>query len=287
MTSSFNISEKMKLLLILFLFLVCFHGNSQQKKETTVFNEIKIDTMKILDLNIYRDWEVDLTYMQIPEIKYLKKGNERISIISTDRVIQVTRSNINNPYKYISVYDVKTKVIQVLGVRFKSMSIGTSTYYDDNGIKTKEIQNEKPYKFSLTDMIEKFKTEYSLDIENPKVLYDINRFIGKTELKIPLYEVSIREDFPYVCTSYLIDGNTGKTLYSIKMDEIEPKSVLHEYFKILKKQEEEDNAYFNTYKGKDYTKAEWEIFKEQHYKEYERKKESKGFWHDLFKKHDE
>jgi len=184
MTSSFNISEKMKLLLILFLFLVCFHGNSQQKKETTVFNEIKRDTMKILDLNIYRDWEVDLTYMQIPEIKYLKKGNERISIIST--------------------YDI--------------------------GIN----------KYGTNDT-----------------------------------------DF------YLIDGNTGKTLFCITLKEGDEISPLHEYQEKIKKQKEEDNAYFNTYKGKDYTKAEWEIFKEQHYKEYERKKESKGFWHDLFKKHDE
>ncbi|WP_345145152.1 hypothetical protein [Flavobacterium ginsengiterrae] len=276
----------MKQLLILFLFLVCFHGNSQQKIET-VFNEIKRDTMKILDLDIYKDWKVDLKYVQIPEMRSLTNGNERVSIISDDKMIQITRSNINNLYKQISVYNAKTKIIQGLLVRFKSMAIGKSNIYDDNGIKTNEIDNDGPYKFSIADMIKKFKTEYNLDIENPKVLYSISRYVEKKKLNMPFYEVDIREDFPYICTSYLINGNTGKTLYSVRLQQGDLIDPLEEYFKILKKQEEEDNAYFNTYKGKDYTKAEWEIFKEQHYKEYERKKESKGFWHDLFKKHDE
>ena len=270
------------------LYFFSLNCTCQITKEIKI-NEIQIDTMKILDLSIYKDWKVnpDFASSQTSENINLVKGNDRVNIIINDKILQVERSNINNPYRHIWLYDPKSKILQITGVTYKILPIGIFSFYNDKGIKFKEIDYEQSYKFSITDMIKKFKIEYNLDIENPKVLYDINRFIGKTELKIPLYEVSIREDFPYVCTSYLIDGNTGKTLYSIKMDEIEPKSVLHEYFKILKKQKEEDNAYFNTYKGKDYTKAEWEIFKEQHYKEYERKKESKGFWHDLFKKHDE
>jgi len=42
---------------------------------------------------------------------------------------------------------------------------------------------------------------------------------------------------------YLINGNTGETLYKLKMDEFSNTSIIKEYKKYLEKQKQEDSNY--------------------------------------------
>ncbi|AWK04001.1 hypothetical protein HYN56_07055 [Flavobacterium crocinum] len=270
----------MKQLFIMLLLITQNSCSSQNKKESRN-NQKKIDTMKTFNIDVYKDWEIDTDWLSNENDKHLKKGNERIRIICHG-TIQVEKNDITTPYKYYYVYDSKSKLLTSYGKLFILLEIGKWSYYDENGKLIKEIDFDKPYKFSISDLINKFNKEYNLDLEKPKTVFNLYRYEEKEYLNIPIYEVGINKDaYSSDIEYYLVDGNNGKTLYSIKIAEGEIKSPLNEYIKQVKKQKEEDNAYYRTYKGKDYTKKEWEIFEEEWHKNYEQNK-NKGFWDDIF-----
>jgi len=243
--------------------------------------QIKTD-MEYFNIEKYKDWDIDTYYFQSENDKFLKKGNDRVRIICYDKTIQVEKNNITTPYKHYYLYDSKSKLLKIYGKNFILLEIGKWSYYDENGKLLKEIDKDQPYKFSISDIIEKFKIEYGLDLEDSKTIFSFYRYVEKEYLNIPIYEVGINKDAnSSVIENYLIDGNNGKTLYSIKIAEGEIKSVLNEYVKQVKREEAEDNTYYRTYKGKDYTKKEWEAFEEEWYKNYKENKD-KGFWDDIF-----
>ncbi|GAA3771474.1 hypothetical protein GCM10022423_26970 [Flavobacterium ginsengiterrae] len=277
----------MKYLLIL-SFLLNLNNNYCQKTNKIETQQTKNDPMKTFDINLYKDWKLNPEYSMSNDANYcLMKGNDRVYIEIENKTIMVIKRNINSQYAYRYDYYAKTKTIQSFGTGFCNIKIGKWKYYNDIGDLIEEQDTDIPYKFSVSNLIEKFKNDFNIDIENPEIVFNLCRYEEKQFLNIPIYDIGINKYGTNDTDFYLIDGNTGKTLFCITLKEGDEISPLHEYQEKIRKQKEEDNAYFNTYKGKDYTKAEWEIFKEQHYKEYERKKESKGFWHDLFKKHDE
>ncbi|WP_345145154.1 hypothetical protein [Flavobacterium ginsengiterrae] len=224
----------MKQLLILFLFLVCFHGNSQQKIETTVFNEIKNDPMKTFDINFYKDWELNPEYsMSINTNNHLMKGNERLYFSFRDKTIVVIKSNINTQYIYKYDYYEKTKTIQSFGTAFCNVKIGKWSYYNEMGNLIEEQDMDKPYKFSVSNLIEKFKNDYDIDIENPEIVFNLCRYEEKQFLNIPIYDIGINKYGTNDTDFYLIDGNTGNTLFCITLKEGDEISPLHEYQKVI------------------------------------------------------
>ncbi|MFC4478432.1 hypothetical protein [Flavobacterium chungangensis] len=268
----------------LFIILLLITQNSCSSQKELKNNSKKTDSMKTFDINTYKDWEIDTYYSQSENDKFLKKGNDRIRIINYNGTIQVEKNDITTPYKYYYLYDSNTKLLKSFGVRYLLLGIGKWRYYDETGKLIKEIDTDLPYKFSISNLIEKFKIEYSLDLEDSKTVFRFNRYLEKEYLNIPIYEIGIdRGTISNIIEFYLVDGNNGKTLYSIKIAEGEIKSPLNEYIKQIKKEEGENNTYYKTYKGKNYTKKEWEIFEEEWHKNYEENK-NKGFWDDIFKR---
>jgi hypothetical protein len=225
----------MKQLILILLLLIINSCNCQNKNKITNSKQITKDTMMhLLDTNKYRDWENDNTYTPSQNDKYLKKLDDRVKILDFNDKIKIEESNINKAITNIYVYDKNSKYIQVEGQLFYTVEYGIWQYYDNEGKIIKRKDWDKPYKFSISDLVKKFKSEYNVDLENPKKVFGLNRFEEKKHLNIPIYEVGIYTDLVYKWNFYLVNANSGKTLYSIKIEEGDKKIPLQEYYKSLK-----------------------------------------------------
>ena len=175
---------------------------------------------------------------------------------------------LRRPYRYYYEYDTKGN-LRHMSVSFCGFHIGNEYYYDSLGQITKTIDYSVPYKFKLSDLIEKMKKEYGCDLLNKERVADMSRSEGKEDLKRPWYSVYYLDANEHMsCDEYLIDGTTGETLYIIKnkqMDEWwddikvykavmngEPISIVEKYLYELKKKKEGQKKKETKKKGKSF-----------------------------------
>ena len=129
---------------------------------------------------------------------------------------------LHTPYSYYYRYDTRGRLRQ-MAVSFSGILIGKAYSYDSLGRITEEKDYSAPYKFKLSNLIEKMKKEYGCDLLNKKRVADMTRSEGKEDLKRPWYSVYYLDANGHMSgDEYLIDGTTGETLYIIKnkqMDE--------------------------------------------------------------------
>jgi len=161
---------------------------------------------------------------------------------------------LHTPYSYYYRYDTRGRLRQ-MSVSFSGFHIGKAYSYDSLGQITEEKDYSAPYKFKLSDLIEKMKKEYGCDLLNKERTYRVSRSKGERDLKRPWYSVYYLDANDDMCgDEYLIDGTTGETLYVIKnkqMDEWwddikyykavmngEPISIVDKYLYELKKKKE-------------------------------------------------
>lgn len=244
--------------------------------------------MQYFNIELYKDWEIDPRWPQREDRKFLKKENERLSLSFYKDKIHVERSSILNTYTKTTVYDKKTSVLRISLMEFYQFSIGIHKTYDEKGLLIKEVDNDKPYIFTLQRLIEKIKNEHSVDLEDRTQKSIVSRHVNK-ELGKPIYEVYIRsKEYPDTERDYfLIDGITGETLFksSYPTRSAKPKTPVYEYINALKEKTTQDNSYYKSYKGKHYTKKEWNVFEEEwHRKEKEQKNGRNFFWDNIFNK---
>ena len=273
-----------KVLIVFVLFFSCIIKG--QEKDTMEYfnivdletNKIKKDTMEYFNMDKYKDWDVDNGHFFCEDRKFLKKGNDRIEInFYTDQIV-CHISNTINDYKLYKSYFIN-KNLNTIGRGFSMFNIGVWEIYDENGKMIEEIYNDRPYLFSLEQLIVKVKKEYNVDLETKVSGMLVNRMVSE-DLKKPVYEVNLPcEDNDMKRRYILIDGTTGDTLfetfYFMQSEEMSPFS---RYLVALYNKKQEDNTYYKTYNCKDYTKKEWEAFEEEWYKDYK----NKGFWDDIF-----
>ena len=129
---------------------------------------------------------------------------------------------LHRPYRYYYEYDTKGNLRHMI-VSFSRFHIGKGYRYDSLGQITEEKDYSAPYKFKLSDLIEKMKKEYGCDLLSKERVADVSRSEGEKDLKRPWYSVYYLDANDDMCgDEYLIDGTTGETLYVIKnkqMDE--------------------------------------------------------------------
>ncbi|PBJ13097.1 hypothetical protein BSF42_14960 [Flavobacterium sp. ACN6] len=242
--------------------------------------------MEYFDIEKYKDWESDTEWNSNEIVKFLKKGNDRVEIYFYKKGIQVRLKNTQNYYSTVKTYSYKNKLLQGVSHEFYAIDIGIYREYDEIGKLGREIDYDKPYKFSIKQLIEKVKKECNVDLEKKIQNTWAKRKVDQN-LKKPFYEVSLgSKEIPGQQEYILIDGTTGETLFETiyyTKGDIETMNPFDQYITKLKKEEEEDNSYFKNYKGKNYTKKEWKEFEEEWYKNYKENKD-KGFWDDIFKK---
>ena len=270
---NFKKKRKMKQLIITtILSLLMIHCKGQQNDNIKP-NNLKKDTMEYFNENTYKDWEIDNNYSApYPEMeKFLKRGNEKARITKDDAKIYVTISNTLNPYEQILVYSPKTKICIASYKEFYKNIIGFLTEYNEIGKLIKEIDYDKPYKFSIEDLIKKMKDDYKVDLLDVKHVISLYRYEEKKELNIPLYEIWYNYDDlnRNNVECYLINGTTGETLFTIKRFLGDKKgSLLQNYLDSLKNKQKTTSAIYKTHQGKSYTQAEWEAYEEKQYEEY-------------------
>ena len=161
---------------------------------------------------------------------------------------------LRRPYRYYYEYDTKGN-LRHMSVSFCGFHIGNEYYYDSLGQITKTIDYSVPYKFKLSDLIEKMKKEYGCDILDKERTSEVCRSDGKRDLKRPWYSVYYLEtENRMFGDEYLIDGTTGETLYILKHLPIDewwdqetywnakmkglPMSIVEKYLYDLKKKNE-------------------------------------------------
>ena len=268
-----------KIVLLLFLTTLSSCGNQSKKLRNKNKNK-----MEYFNIDIYKDWESDTNWSSRENKKFLEKGSERTIIWFYKNKIQVTKSSVLNPYTKIFVYNEKTNMLLTYVLQFYQFPIGTGKHYDENGILIKEIDHDAPYSFSVKEVIEKVKQQYNIDLEDKTQDGALKRDKHKEYLN-PVYEVYLPSKESSNKTDYiLIDGKTGEVLYETSFSKREENQIppFNQYLISLEKKKKEDNAPYKTYKGKTYTKKEWEIFEEKWYQDYEKQKNGKGFWNKLF-----
>ena len=184
-----------------------------------------------------------------------------------------TCEELYRPYRYYYEYDTRGNLRHMI-VSFSGFHIGKGYRYDSLGRITEEKDYSAPYKFKLSDLIEKMKKEYGCDLLNKERVADMSRSEGKEDLKRPWYSVYYLDANRHISgDEYLIDGTTGETLYIIKNKQMDewwddikyykaimngvPMSIEEKYLYELKKKKEGQKK-----KGT--------------------KKNGKGFWRKLF-----
>ena len=215
--------------------------------------------MKYFNEKEFRGWKnVDDIFERPDNDRFLKKDNKRVRIMKDEEGIMIERTFIDSPYQRKEAY-YPNHNIKYWGDKFYSFPIGIWLYYDEIGRKIKEK---------------------NFDIEEPKNVHYCDRFLPQ-DLKRPLYEIGVNTEEPDVWMIYLIDGNTGETLYKLKLDELSNTSIMKEYRKFLEKQKQEDST-TTTFNGKTYTEEEWKVFEQEQWEKYQAKRSKKGFFDWLF-----
>lgn len=269
-----------------FLCLMTLYDCSSQVKngKTKARKKIK-ENMEYFDIDKYKDWEIDTDWTSRENDKFLKKGNERLRIISKEETIQTEKTNLLDPYGVTKVYYLKNKSLCSVLNEFYKIYLNKYIKYDESGKIVKEINFDQLYVFSLKDLLHKIKIEYDIDLEDKRKGAWAGRWVDEN-FKKPFYEVHLKSKENSMEREYiLIDGISGEILFTTfyYMKDQESIPPFDQYSQGLKKTEQENNAYYKTYKGKDYTKKEWEAFEEKWYEDYKKNK-NKGFWDDIFKR---
>ena len=173
---------------------------------------------------------------------------------------------LRRPYRYYYEYDTKGN-LRHMSVSFCGFHIGNEYYYDSLGQITETIDYSAPYKFKLSDLIEKMIKEYGCDLLNKERVADMSRSEGKEDLKRPWYSVYYLDANEHMSgDEYLIDGTTGETLYMIKNKQMDewwdqetywnakmkglPMSIEEKYLYDLKKKKEGQQKKGTKKKGK-------------------------------------
>jgi hypothetical protein len=191
---------------LIILFLIINGCNGQEKN-----NNLKNDKMTHFDISQYKNWEIDADYSSSDSHRFLKKRDERVEIYFHSSGIQIRLKSVNHPYEKIYGYSNTTKSLIEQGTEFYKIPIGKNIQYDEKGDVIKEIDYEKPYKFSIKDLIEKIKKEYGVDLEDRREGASAGRR-GKDG--VFYYEVNLQSKTEPLKRDYiLIDGNTGETLF--------------------------------------------------------------------------
>ena len=243
----------MRMLIVILLSLfVCTHGCAQT--DSVEHNKGK-NMKRYFDIKTFNEFHGRSGHHEYKT--YNMSITQRADYDSNRQLIGYIEvcEELRRPYRYYYEYDTKGN-LRHMSVSFCGFHIGNEYYYDSLGQITETIDYSAPYKFKLSDLIEKMKKEYGCDLLNKERTYRVSRSKGERNLKRPWYSVYYLDANEHMSgDEYLIDGTTGETLYMIKnkqMDEWwddikvykavmngEPISIVEKYLYELKKKKEE------------------------------------------------
>ncbi|KIC02811.1 hypothetical protein OA88_06715 [Flavobacterium sp. JRM] len=134
---------------------------------------------------------------------------------------QQTVTYLNTPIKKRHLYDKKTLNVTKEIESFYDCIIGFRREFNEKGELIKEINNDKPFKFSWQDLVKKMKQEYAIDLMNENDQIKTNNYVSSVSRnsQVMKYFIIIPCEFtPHGVSEerFEIDATTGKTIIHIK-----------------------------------------------------------------------
>jgi hypothetical protein len=181
--------KKVTIILILFCIISC---RSQEIKQDKV-NTNKY-TMERFDIKKYRENK------GINGYEFVSKDNENIRQIEhEDKTFSENIKKNNSPYLIIKIFYLDGS-LKMINKNFYNFQIEIKKEYDEVGKLIKEIDNDLPYKFSITDLQKKIIAEYQIDIiydylDSKSTEMTVNRWTGYDKdfdiykKNVPMYQV--------------------------------------------------------------------------------------------------
>ena len=158
-------------------------------------------------------------------------------------------------------------VIVKKGITFKNAGCHLGVWYefDDSGKLIKETDTDKNYKITFSD-IAKYCTENNISLNDENTI--INRGINN-DTKENSWEIEYRGSYNNKFGSNIIieiDSNTGEVqkVTCINGKHNDSVEVLYD----IQEEKKKSAQIYKTHEGKNYTKAEWEVYEEKQYEEY-------------------
>ena len=168
---------------------------------------VKTNNMENFDLKKFRENNSNENH-----IGFLLENGDKVQQFTGGSgkgfVERIEKKNI--PFTIVKAYHENT-VISSKGEEFYDFPIGTWQYYNEIGNLIKEVNYDKEYKFSISNLAKKMKDEYKIDIllKSPW----IRTLRDKSNIGVIYKVIVFLNESKYSDTkNYIIDGNTGKTI---------------------------------------------------------------------------
>ena len=261
-----------------------------------------LQDMKIFNEKEFENWEIAEKSTSDYRV-FLKKERKRITISYIKDEISIKETFVDSPYIFFSNYDRETKQQILIGQKFYSINFGIWKYYDKNGTLIIENNEDNNYRFSIKDIIEKVKKQFNIDLEKKIRYIDLDRWRSTGSLfymnLLPSEKKSFKEEFYYDLSipsfdsnnnlinmiHYIIDGQTGETLYKTERadwGDKHNKSIIDEFLEYREENKRKTLSKTTTFQGKTYTEEEWKAFEQEQWEKYQAKRNHKSFWDKLF-----
>ena len=251
--------KKAILFLALLFSLNSCKGQEENKQKVINNKSIKNNNMEHFDIEKYKDWEVDTTYIAFGEDQYYKKNDRRVSVSFGGEYDIIVNETDNTPYKTYKRFSKKTKSLLDIGKSFYDVDIEAWKYYDETGSLINEINEDTLYKLSVEDIIKIAKQEYNIDLMDISMRYKVSR----NDSGLPQYFIHIpKPNSEGIYRIISIDALTGKTVSDDILDstkkwqknkETSKKMGYHEY-------REKGIRVHQIYEDVCYTEDEWNEF---------------------------
>ena len=240
---------------LLLLVFNCNLQNAENKKQQSLYKEINLKEMEHNTENLHDNLKNYIPIKEFDIKKFNAKCGERSSYHFVDengmeveqwvndefsprrRVFGYTekRRFPNSAYMFYSEYDANGKLIKT-HISFHGMVTEFIYFYNTDGEIIKKEDRDMPYKFSIDNLIRKMEKEYNVDIVDTRICNRVLRGVYGEYNNIPLYEVCLFGISRTQVICYLIDGNTGETLFTTTRNLRELReSIADEYLNSLKK----------------------------------------------------
>ena len=213
----------MKEIITIALSIITLYSKAQTD---TIYTLKRKDTMEYFDINKYKDWEVNPLYKTSPSIdKHLINGSKQVRLLFDEKGIiewEEIREE-NSPYQLRRFY-YPNGLLKYEYNLFYDFKIGKTKNYDEIGRFIGEEDNDKGYMFSITDLREKLKKEFGIDIVkdyDDKCKWCITIFregpfeksIGDYPSNIPYYQILYKEKDSKIMHYIYMSGADGKIFY--------------------------------------------------------------------------
>jgi len=236
---------------IFFGFIGCVQNNSKYNKKISFIKQINTIEMENQKYNLHYNFKDYIPHKNFNTKEfYAKSDGYKYQFIDDDGMKVEQTLNIGfspeevvgyfeyrrfpfSAYRFYSEYDANGN-LTLTATAFFGITSGFACYYNKSGEVIKKENLDVQFKFSIDDLIAKMKNEYDLDVVDIRICVDIERGVYKNHKNKPLYGVYL----PIIPVGqrfcYVIDGDTGETLYSTTRFIFDNKfSLADEYFNSL------------------------------------------------------